>query len=64
VELKVNMPVALADAVIKALPAEVHLEMTKNGIDIQAIYQAVRDQARGTLFQAETEEMTIRIWLQ
>jgi hypothetical protein len=64
VELKVNMPVALADAVIKALPAEVHLEMTKNGIDIQAIYQAVRDQARGTLFQAETDEMTIRIWLQ
>ncbi len=64
VELRVNMPVALADAVIKALPPQVHQEMAKEGIDIQAIYQAIREHSRGTLFSAETDDMTIRIWLQ
>lgn len=64
VELRLNMPVALADSVVKALPAVVHREMAREGIDLQQIFQAVRDQARGTIFEADTEETSIRIWLQ
>jgi len=64
VEVRVNMPVILADALIKALPDMVRDEMAKDGIDIEMIYKAVRDQNRGTIFEAETPEITIRIWLQ
>jgi hypothetical protein len=64
VELRVNMPVILADALVKALPETVRQEMVKDGIDIQMIYQAIREQNRGTIFEAETPEITVRMWLQ
>ncbi|MFQ5720309.1 MAG: hypothetical protein ACE5IK_12240 [Acidobacteriota bacterium] len=63
-QLRVNMPVALAEAVIRALPDSVHEEMAKEGVDIREIFQAIREQHSGTLFEAETEEMKVRIWLQ
>jgi hypothetical protein len=64
VELRVNMPVILAESVIKALPNEIRQQMADEGINIEQIYQAVREQAMGTIFEAETPEMKIRIWLQ
>jgi hypothetical protein len=64
VEVRVNMPVILADALVKALPDAVRQEMAKDGIDIEMIYKAIREQNHGTIFEAETPEITIRIWLQ
>jgi hypothetical protein len=64
VEVRANMPVILADALVKALPDAVRQEMAKDGIDIEMIYKAIREQNHGTIFEAETPEITIRIWLQ
>lgn len=62
-QLRLNMPVALAEAVIRALPEAVRTEMAREGVDIRQIFQAIREQASGTLFEAETEEIKVRIWL-
>ena len=63
-ELRLNMPVALAEAVVRALPAEIRNEMSAEGVDVQSIFQAIRDNATGTIFQLETEDTKVRIWLQ
>lgn len=63
-ELRLNMPVALAEAVVRALPAEIRDEMRAEGVDVQSIFQAIRENATGTIFQLETEDMKVRIWLQ
>lgn len=63
-QLRLNMPVALAEAMIRALPAEIRDEMDSAGIDVQTIFQAIRNNAMGTIFELETNEMTVRIWLQ
>ncbi len=63
-QLRLNMPVALAEAMIRALPTEIRNEMNTAGIDIQTIFQAIRNNAMGTVFELETNEMSVRIWLQ
>jgi len=63
-KLRLNMPVALAEAMIRALPAEIRGEMNSAGIDIQTVFQAIRNNAMGTIFELETNEMTVRVWLQ
>jgi hypothetical protein len=64
VELKINMPASLADAVMRALPEEIQGEMAAEGVDVKSIFQAIRQNARGTIFEADTPDMRIRIWLQ
>jgi len=64
IQLRLNMPVALAEAMIRALPAEIRDEMDTAGIDIQTIFQAIRNNAMGTVFELETNELAVRIWLQ
>ncbi len=63
-DLRLNMPVALAEAVVRALPGEIQQEMLDEGVDVQSIFQAIRDNATGTIFELETDEMKVRIWLQ
>lgn len=63
-KLRLNMPVALAEAMVRALPAEIRNEMVSAGIDTQTIFAAIRNNAMGTIFELETNDMTVRIWLQ
>jgi len=64
IQVRLNMPVSLAAALIRALPAEIRDEMNAEGVDVQSIFQAIRENATGTIFELETNEMTVRIWLQ
>jgi hypothetical protein len=63
VELRINLPVALAEAVVRALPADVLAEMTEQGVDVKAIFAAVRNQTSGPIFEMVTEDQRVRIWL-
>ncbi|MFQ5768571.1 MAG: hypothetical protein ACE5ID_11400 [Acidobacteriota bacterium] len=63
VQLRINMPVALAEVVIRSLPPEILEEMSKEGIDIQSIFQTIREQTDGPLFEMTTQDQRIRIWL-
>lgn len=63
-KVRLNMPVSLAAALIRALPADIQDEMNNEGIDVQTIFQAIRQNAMGTVFELETPEMKVRIWLQ
>jgi len=63
-KLRLNMPVALADAVVRALPDEIRDEMALEGIDIKSIFAAIRSNSMGTIFELETNDMKVRIWLQ
>ena len=64
VKLRLIMPVALADAVIRALPDEIRDEMDLEGIDIKSIFAAIRSNSLGTIFELETNDMKVRVWLQ
>jgi hypothetical protein len=64
IQLRLNMPVALADAVVRALPDDIRNEMDLEGIDIKSIFASIRSNSMGTIFELETSEMKVRIWLQ
>jgi hypothetical protein len=64
IRLRLNMPVALADAVVRALPDEIRDEMNLEGIDIKSIFASIRSNSMGTIFELETNDMKVRIWLQ
>ena len=64
VELRMNMPVALADAFLRAMPEEARSHMDQSGFDVQRLFQQIRSQHKGQIFFAETEDTRIRVWLQ
>jgi hypothetical protein len=64
VQLRMHMPVAMAEMFISALPEEARDAMAHHGVDAQGIFKAIREQAQGNILLVETDEARIRIWLQ